>query len=216
MASPYARLSPGKWYAKTEELLCAYPLTQEQIVEPILAAWDSIFDSKIGKHGVQIGKDIYPTPQIMASYLHELIPLEFAALYPGTWRGDEEAHEKDLVHIPDDRFSTEIKTSSDSKKIFANRSYAQKATGRDKAKKDKSGYYLAINFEKFDRKRGGSQKPRIRRIRFGWLDHTDWKPQRMPTGQQASLYPASEQNKLIVLYEMKHDNEESLREQPET
>jgi len=83
MPSPYEGLDRKDWYAKTEELLVDYPLDKKQIVKPILCAWNSIFDSKIGRHGVQIGKDIFPTPQIMASYLHELIPREFAAEYPG-------------------------------------------------------------------------------------------------------------------------------------
>lgn len=205
MSSPYDGMSSDKWYAKTEELLEGYPLSKEQIVEPILAAWSSIFDSKIGQHGIQIGKDIFPTPQIMASYLHELIPLEFAARYSGEWRGDEEAYEKDLVYLPDNTFSTEIKTSSDKKKIYANRSYAQKPTENSRVKKDKNGYYLAINFEKFEKNKKGAQKTRIRRVRFGWLDHTDWKGQDKPTGQQASLYPESEKNKLIVIYDMDDD-----------
>ncbi len=205
MSSPYDNLTADDWHATTEELLDAYPLVKDQIVEPILAAWSSIFDSKIGRHGIQIGRDIFPTPQIMASYLHELIPLEFAALYPGEWRGDEEAHEKDLVYIPDDTFSTEIKASSDKKKIYANRSYAQKPADGSRVKKNKNGYYFAINFEKFEKGVKGPQKTRIRRIRFGWLDHTDWKGQDKPTGQQASLFPDSEKNKLIVLYDMEDD-----------
>ncbi|MDZ4683655.1 MAG: ScaI family restriction endonuclease [Planctomycetaceae bacterium] len=184
---------------KTEELVQAYPLAKEQIVTPILEAWDSIFESKIGRHGIQIGKEIFPTPQIMASYLHELIPLEFAALYPGRWRGDQSVGEKDLVYILDQHFSAEIKTSSDPRKIYANRSYAQESS---RSKKTKNGYYIAVNFEKFTLDRTVPQRPRIRRIRFGWLDHSDWKGQDKPSGQQASLRPDSERGKLIVLHEV--------------
>ena len=199
--SPYQDVQPTQWAAKTMELLRAYPLQGVQIVNPILEAWDSIFESQIGRHGIQIGKDIFPTPQIMASYLHELIPLEFTALYPGQWRGDQKADEKDLVYIPDAQFSAEIKTSSDPRKIFANRSYAQEASS---LKKNKNGYYIAVNFEKFASDRSVPQRPRIRRIRFGWLDHSDWRGQDKPTGQQASLLPDSEKGKLIVLYEATH------------
>ncbi|MEX0718868.1 MAG: ScaI family restriction endonuclease [Planctomycetaceae bacterium] len=196
--SPYHELAPEKWQKTTERLLRVYPLSRDEIVAPILDAWESMFESKIGRHGIRIGRDLFPTPQIMGSYLHELIPLEFAARYPGQWRGDETAGEKDLVYIPDDRFSTEIKTSSHKAKIYANRSYAQESAT---FKKDKSGYYIAVNFEKFDRTRRTPQEPRIRRIRFGWLDHTDWKAQEKPTGQQASLRPESERLKLLVIYE---------------
>lgn len=201
LASPYMGLPPSAWPAKTAELLKRYPLTADEIVAPILAAWDSIFESKIGRHGIQIGKDIFPIPQIMGSYLHELIPLEFAARYPGKWRGCEAAGEKDLVYIPDQSFSAEIKTSSDPRKIFANRSYAQETSD---PKKSKSGYYIAVNFEKFAPDKSVAQRPRIRRIRFGWLDHSDWKGQDKPTGQQASLLPESENGKLIVLYDIRH------------
>lgn len=195
--SPYHGLPVNQWLDKTKELLAAYPLTAEQIVAPVLEAWESIFESKIGRHGIQIGKDIFPTPQIMASYLHELIPLEFAHLYPNEWRCDLAADEKDLVYIPDNRFSTEIKTSSNPRSIFANRSYAQEPTT---SKKSKNGYYIAVNFMGFEKGSNAHQRPGIRIIRFGWLDHTDWKGQKAATGQQASLHPDSAANKLIVLH----------------
>ena len=83
--SPYKGVRPTQWASRTKKLLGEFPLQGGQIVNPILEAWDGIFESKIGRHGIQVGKDIFPTPQIMASYLHELIPLEFAALYPGKW-----------------------------------------------------------------------------------------------------------------------------------
>ena len=202
MPFPYEGLPPEDWSSKTEKLLESYPLKKQQIITPILNAWDSIFDSKIGRQGLEIGKDIFPTPQIMASYLHELIALEFSSEYTGEWRGDESSCEKDLVYMPDNAFSTEIKTSSDKNRIYANRSYAQKHLTTSDSKKDKNGYYIAINFEKFDKKNRGKQNPRIRRIRFGWLDHTDWKGQDKPTGQQASLNIISEKKKLITLYDI--------------
>lgn len=195
--SPYAGLPVSQWSKRTAELLEAYPLTGKQIAEPILEAWDSIFESKIGRHGIQIGKEIFPSAQVMASYLHVMIPLEFAAIYPGVWRSDQTASEKDLVYIPDDAFSAEIKASSSAKKIFGNRSYAQEATS---LKKNKNGYYLAVNFEKFASDRTTPQRPRIRLIRFGWLDHSDWKGQDKPTGQNASLLSESDQGKLIAVY----------------
>lgn len=47
----------------------------------------------------------------MGMFLHELIPLDFAARYPGIWRREQTANEKDLVYIPDADLSVEIKTS---------------------------------------------------------------------------------------------------------
>jgi hypothetical protein len=140
----------------------------------------------------------------MASYLHELVPFEFAELQPGKWRGDRSAGEKDLVFIPDEKFSTEIKCSSHKTKTFGNRSYAQKPSS---SKKSKNGYFIAVNFEKFASRERDCPRPKIVRVRFGWLDHTDWRGQDAPTGQQASLKRESETRKLLTLYDAEDEAE---------
>ena len=81
-----------------------------------------------------------------------MIPLELSGKYPQLWRREKDTTEKDLVYIPNDNFSIEIKTSSSPRNIFGNRSYAQKST-TGKTKKSKSGYYLVINFEKIENKK---------------------------------------------------------------
>lgn len=191
---PYTGLPQPKWAAKTQELINSHPLKMNELVEVVLLSWDAIFQSSIGPHGFKIGTHIFPKPQIMGFFLHELIPLEFAARYPGVWRGEETGGDKDLVHIPNASHSVEIKTSSHRSQIFGNRSYAQQPTD---AKKSKSGYYLAINFQAFDKH--SKSQPKISRIRFGWLDHTDWIGQAAATGQQAHLTSACEGSKLITL-----------------
>ena len=105
----------------------------------------------------------------------------------------ETTNEKDMVYIPDPIYSFEIKTSSSARNIYGNRSYAQKSGN---AKKSKSGYYLAVNFQKFTPVR---KHPKIVKVRFGWLDHDDWLGQRASTGQQARLSPNVERNKLLEL-----------------
>jgi hypothetical protein len=129
----------------------------------------------------------------MGFFLHELIPLQLESEYPAIWRRNAIASEKDLVYIPDDTFSIEIKTSSSSRSIYGNRSYAQVGQSSRKAK---SGYYLAINFQKFSSK---LLRPTITTVRFGWLDHEDWQGQTAATGQQARLSPAVERYKLLKL-----------------
>ena len=165
-----------------------------EVVEVTLKAWSDIFASAIGSKPFAIGTHMFPSPQIMAFFLRELIPLELQERYPGTWRGDAAANEKDLVYLPDDLYSVEIKASSSPKSIFGNRSYAQRGTAQ---KKSKAGYYLAINFEKFAL---GRARPEITRIRFGWLDHEDWLGQIAATGQQARLDKEADRYKLLVLY----------------
>jgi hypothetical protein len=194
MASPYKGLPPKKWLDITQQLIKAHPLKTTEVVQVVLATWDSIFDSRMGTGAFHIGKEIFPKPQIMGFFLHELIPLELATRYPKSWRGEQASGDKDIVYIPDDQYSIEVKTSSNPRHIFGNRSYAQEAT---KNKKVKSGYYLAVNFEKFS---GGSKRPNILLVRFGWLDATDWIGQKAATGQQSRLPPDVENYKFLELY----------------
>lgn len=193
MNSPYQNKKPSDWLAITKSLLKKHPLAPEEIKEVVLQSWDDIFLSKIGRRGYKIGKDIYPKPQILGFFLHELIPLEFEKRYLGKWRREISARDKDLIYIPDDNFSIEIKTSSNPNSIFGNRSYAQET---ENGKKGKSGYYLAINFEKCT---DTCPSPKILKIRFGWLDHEDWLGQKAATGQQSRLSRDVESFKLIEL-----------------
>lgn len=202
MPSPYRRVARKNWLRKTRQLVANHPLHTDELVEAVLESWQSIFDSKIGRHGIQIGKDIFPNPQLMGTLLHELLPLELEARHPDLWRGNQTKEEKDLVYIPDRLYSVEVKTSSHKNQIFANRSYAQPGGDASAGRKGKSGYYLAVNFEKFSNRRSSSQKlPQIQLIRFGWLDHTDWIAQTAATGQQARLNPDTYKSKFLILYE---------------
>lgn len=193
--SPYAGLSVEQWEDKTRDLVEKHPLKPAEIVEVVLSSWEEIFKSSIGSKGFQIGRDIFPQPQIMAFFLHELIPLEFAARYPEKWRRDSSGADKDLVCVEDDHYSVEIKTSSSPGGVFGNRSYAQPTQSN---KKTKSGYYLAVNFAGFDSQ--SSEQPRVRKIRFGWLDHSDWRGQIASSGQQAAPTREAKQFKLLTLY----------------
>ena len=91
----------------------------------------------------------------------------------------------------------EIKASSNKTQIYANRSYAQPSSSSET--KNKNGFYIAINFEKFSKT---CKKPRIKLIRFGYLEHVDWIAQTASTGQQARLRKEAYDNKLITLYDI--------------
>jgi len=197
MDSPYKGVNTKDWLAITRGLVRAHPLKDKEIVEVVLSTWDSIFASTMGTNAFRIGKEIFPKPQIMGFFLHELIPLELAARYPKHWRGEQSSGDKDIVYVTDEKYSIELKTSSNPRHIFGNRSYAQQTTEN---KKVKSGYYLTINFEKFSAR---SERPNILLVRFGWLDATDWIGQKSATGQQSRLSPEVETNKFFELY--KHD-----------
>lgn len=192
--SPYSNFKKSDWIKITNDLIEAHPLTEAEIVGFCLAAWDNLFSSSIGRHELKFGVHIFPKPQVVGALLHELIPAEIVASYPNTWRREKEKDDKDIVYLPNDSFSVELKTSSNSNSIFGNRSYAQAPSQQ---KKSKDGYYLTINFEQI---KEGSQRPNILKIGFGWLDHTDWIGQSSSTGQQARLAPETYALKLKNLY----------------
>jgi hypothetical protein len=197
MTSPYKQDDTSKWQKITDSLVNTHPLDRKEIVSVVLKSWDDIFNSKIGSFF--IGKEIFPTPQIMSFLLHELVAHYLSLKYKSIYRIGIAKEEKDIHHIKDQTLSVEIKGSSHPSQIFGNRSYAQPSSG--KGQKDKNGYYITINFEKFLKDK--SRKPEIKAIRFGYLEHTDWIAQKAATGQQARLSPDVYKYKLITLYENK-------------
>jgi hypothetical protein len=192
--SPYQGKSTEKWSNITDKLIAKHPIKADEIVETVLKSWEDIFNSKIGSFN--IGKQIEPSPQIMSFLLHELVAHYLSLKHPATYKVGIGKAEKDIHCITDNSLSIEIKCSSDSKKIFANRSYAQPQAS--KVQKDKNGYYIAINFEKF--KNAKDCLPKILMIRFGYLEHSDWTAQKSEKGQQASLTPDIYKHKLKQIY----------------
>jgi hypothetical protein len=194
MNSPYKNIHQDNWETITERLINDHPLEEKVIVDIVLSSWEQIFDSKIGT--LHIGKEIEPTPQIMSAILHELVAHNLSLKYPGKYRVGTKKSEKDVVCENNEKYSVEIKGSSHPNQIFANRSYAQPSS--DSETKEKNGYYITINFEKFSEKLG--HRPSILLIRFGYLEHSDWVAQVSSTGQQARLRPETYKSKLKVIY----------------
>ena len=191
MSSPYSGLDESQWKFRTESLIKKHPLSQKYIKKIVLDSWDCILNTVVGKY--KIGIDIFPKPQIMGFFLHELICLEISHLDPKIWRCEKEVNDKDVVNMKNRIFSIEVKTSSHPSRIFGNRSYAQVTENH---KKSKSGYCLAINFTKFE---SDNIQPKIKLIRFGWLDHDDWVGQKSQSGQQARLSASAEKYKLLTI-----------------
>ena len=123
----------------------------------------------------------------IGSIFERLLALELGKLSSGAWRAGQGV-EKDLHYAADDRFSIELKTSGQlGYKIFGNRSFNQQ-TG-ELSKKDKSGYYLTVNF----------YENRLTLVRFGWLDAADWQGQKSASGQAATLSTDAYQHKLVTV-----------------
>lgn len=192
-SSPYSGADRSTWPEITQRLVREHPLDAEEIRSAVLDAWTGIFSTTIGRNRLKIGEHIFPKPQIIGALLHELVPAEFA-LKSQDWRAEKAVNDKDIVYVPDDRYSIELKTSSNPIHIFGNRSYAQAPSA---TKKGKDGYYIAINFEKVSEQ---NPNPSILIIRFGWLDHFDWIGQHAQSGQQSRLAPETYANKFVTLY----------------
>lgn len=193
--SPYSGKDIDLWHDITLELINMHPL-RDKIVPIVLKSWDDIFNSRIGSFA--IGEDIFPSPQIMSFFLHELVAHYLSLEFPEEYKVGTEKHEKDVHNIKNPDLGIEIKASSNKTQIFANRSYAQPSS--DTEEKDKNGYYIAINFEKISQ---NNPHPKICLIRFGYLEHHDWIAQKSDTGQQARLKPEAYEGKLITLYSLK-------------
>lgn len=193
MSSPCQNKAIKNWGKITNTLIKKHPLSEEEIVSVILKSWSDIFNSKIGSF--QIGNEIFPTPQIMSFFLHELVAHYLSLNHKGVYKVGVEKHEKDIHHLNNPGLSVEIKASSHPNQIFGNRSYAQPNSGS--GQKDKNGYYITINFEKFS---SANKRPEILIIRFGYLEHSDWIAQTAATGQQARLSPDVYKYKFKTLY----------------
>lgn len=192
MASPYSNQPEDKWQEITVNLVGNHPLLHE-LADVVLESWNAIFNSRIGEF--YIGKDIFPEPQIMGFFLHDLIALYLSKRHKGEYKLGAPHIEKDVHCIEHPELSFEIKTSSNPTQIFGNRSYAQPSTGNEAKSKD--GFMLAVNFEKFTE---DNLKPQIKLVRFGYLEHSDWIAQTSATGQQARLTPETYKKKFVRLY----------------
>lgn len=192
MVSPYKGIAPRNWESVTDRLLAEHPIDVQELVNVAHSSWKKIFKTKIGGE-LQIGVDVFPSPQILGNYLHLLIAAALEKSHPTLWRRERDKNDKDVVCLSDDKYSFEIKTSSQNR-IFGNRSYGQ---AENASGKSKSGFYAAILFEKCTPDR---PKPALKRIKFGWIDHTDWKAQAAATGQNSTLDTVAWNLKLKDIY----------------
>jgi hypothetical protein len=208
LPSPYADKPVDQWAAITKALLTKHPLKPlktDELVKTVLKAWDLICKDTVIGGSIRVGVDLFPKPHILGELLHEVIPYLLKQAHPKEWRPDLAKDEKDMVYIPKPEvFSVEIKTSSSASGIFGNRSVSQKPTKR-KATKDKSGYFLAVNYTPMHK--SNTVGP-VNLIRMGWFDHRDWAGQVAPSGQAASLSKDVRTYKLMTLYPVQKPGDE--------
>lgn len=190
MASPYAGTPVTQWDEITRSLVQAHPLTPELIHDAAMLSWSRLWNTWIGDGAVGFPiAEINPPATVIGYMFEKLFAKELAGRLPGAWRGGARS-EKDLHCLVDETKSVEMKASGQlGYKIYGNRSYGQVLENIDAAKKDKSGYYITVNF----------YGQTLTMLRFGWIDASDWQAQKSPTGQMAGLGSDVYDHKLVPI-----------------
>jgi hypothetical protein len=189
--SPFYKRPKSVWLDITKQLVDRHPLKPAVLLELATTTWNTLWQSTVGEGALAVRLAELRVPATVIGYFFEvLLARDLARRQPGVWRGNQSKEEKDLEYVPDPALSVEIKTSGQAGfKVYGNRSYGQKSTSELGAKKEKSGFYLTVNF--FERN--------LTLLRFGWIDADDWRPQRAATGQMAGLGEAVYDYKLIPI-----------------
>ena len=191
-ASPYAGRKEGlEWRTVTDQLIAKHPLDFVELREACLLVWDRLWRTTVGEPPLSVKLTDLNVPATVIGYFFEvLLARELESRHPTVWRGNRSKDEKDFVCLTDPTASFEIKTSGQLEyKVYGNRSHGQKAANESLVKKEKSGYYMTVNFN----------ERTLTLIRFGWIDVDDWVPQGAPTGQMAALKSAVYQYKLVPI-----------------
>lgn len=190
MASPYAGVPVEGWGDVTAKLVAEHPLTTQMIFDAAMVSWDRLWTTTVGdaEHGFQLA-ELDPPATVVGYFFEKLFAKQLSIELLKVWVGGK-GSQKDLHCITDESKSVEMKSSGQlGYKIYGNRSYGQELENEEAGKKDKSGYYITINF--YGRT--------LTLLRFGWIDGTDWVPQKSPTGQMAGLGDDVYRHKLVSI-----------------
>jgi hypothetical protein len=185
---PYKDKPREEWLSITNKLIEQYPLSTDEILEISLLSWDKLWTTKVG-NTINLNEVELPAT-VIGYFFQKLFTHELSNRYPTKWRGERNKEDKDIVYIENDFFSTEMKSSGQmGYKIFGNRSYNKESQNTDNSLKNKSSYYITINF---------SGKI-LTLIRLGWIDQDDWISQASENGQAATLSQDTYKYKLIKI-----------------
>jgi ScaI-like restriction endonuclease len=191
MPSPYLGQPIAHWGDITRQLVQRHPLTLDLILDSAMLSWSRLWSTRVGDAAVGFPiAEIEPPATVIGYMFEKLFAKELAVRLPGAWRGGV-GSEKDLYCIQDESLSVEMKASGQlGYRVYGNRSYGQALENADAAKKDKSGYYITVNF----------YEQTLTLLRFGWIDSFDWQAQKSPTGQMAGLPPEVYDHKLLSIW----------------
>jgi hypothetical protein len=177
--SPYLGKEVNQWLDITKTIISDHPLDVDELLELVIAAWEGVWSTQIGNDGARVSlREIHPPATVVGYFFEKLLAKSLSTKYPEHWASGDTGRQKDLHCIQNPEFSIEVKASGQlGLKIFGNRSYGQEIENTDRAKKDKSGFYITVNF----------YGEKLTLVRFGWIDGTDWEAQKSATGQMAGL-----------------------------
>ena len=188
--SPYGDQPHTEWSETTQKLIADHPLTTEEMREAVTSSWKALWSTEVGEGIAKIPlKELAPPATVIGYFFEKILAKELSEKHKNQWKGGV-GSEKDLHYVDDPKYSIEVKSSGQlGMKIYGNRSYGQEIENKDRAKKDKSGYYLTVNFH----------EDKLNLVRFGWIDGKDWVPQKSQTGQMAGLSSEVYDGKLIPI-----------------
>ena len=126
---------------KFSQTIDDHPLTNK-LEQFVVQSWTELLKAKIGNLCLISCLDMQALGGIFEKILANIIQEQ----YPGEWRpGNKPHHEKDIVCSTDDRYSIEVKTSTNiGLKVFGNRSYANVS---NIATKSRNGFTLTVNVD---------------------------------------------------------------------
>ncbi len=174
--------------AATQHKVDQFPIAMDVLKGLVLEAGHILLQENL--FGKTLKEVIDAAPN-KGSFIGQLFPFALNKLlverYPTIFRPEEHLYEKDVVCIIDRSYDFEIKVSTSSENIVGNKSYAS-----DGGYKDKSSFYLAVNFNR--------DTYAVDLIRFGWLDITDWSINDSANGQGSRVKTLPLRSKMITIY----------------
>lgn len=186
--SPYANQPIHNWRNITNNLVNQYPISTEEILKIATISWSRLWRTVVGGR-INISEVELPAT-VVGYFFQKLFSHELKNRYPLAWKGEGLKSDKDLVNIVNPHFSTEMKSSGQlGYSLFGNRSYNQQSETSGFSGKDKSGFYITLNF----------YGQTMTLLRLGWIDQDDWIPQGAQTGQAAILKQEVYEHKLVPI-----------------
>jgi hypothetical protein len=106
ITSPYHG-TPEQWGTITRRLIDEHPLNEGDILEVAQAVWADLWKTTLGSGARQVQLADLTVPATVVGYFFEvLFARELERRSAGAWRGGRTAEEKDLVYLPDPKYST--------------------------------------------------------------------------------------------------------------